>query len=239
MKRVLALLGTITILELWALYIFRTHPLIRPEWFGTLLLVIQLLMGLGGIRACRWLLRRSPVSRLESPKRDWTKLWLWCGPVGGLLMVVACVFGKLVAGYFNSLLIGWLATAHIAGGAVVWAAALPWALSDLFDDPTTGFRERLLMQVGIASHILGFAVYLGFFPGADLKPISLLAAVYFFGSILYYLIAVSVSWAFLFQFWQPRALTPSEQEANQELASPKDYLDEEDEHLLEDEERQG
>jgi hypothetical protein len=235
MKRVLTILGTITLLELWALYIFRTHPLVRPEWFGTLLLVIQLLMGLGGIRATRWLLRRSPVGRLDGPQRDWTKLWLWCGPVGGVLMVVACVLGKLVAGFFNSLLIGWMATAHIAGGAVVWVIALPWALSDLFSDSTTGFRERLLMQLGIASHILGFAVYLGFFPGSDLKPISLLAAVYFFGSILYYLMVISVSWAVIFRFWQPRVLTQEEKEANLELSSVKDYVEEENEHLLEQE----
>ena len=235
MKRVLTLLGAITALEMWALYIFRTHPLVRPEWFGTLLLVIQLLMALGGIRAARWLLRRSPVARLDGPQRDWTKLWVWCGPVGGLLMVAACVLGKLVAGFFNSLLIGWMATAHIAGGAVVWVIALPWALSDLFSDSTTGFRERLLMQLGIASHILGLAVYLGFFPGSDLKPISLLAAVYFFGSILYYLMAISVSWAIVFRFWQPRALTPKEQEANLDLSSVENFGEKEDEHLPEQE----
>jgi hypothetical protein len=235
MKRVLALLGGITILELWALYIFRTHPLVRPEWFGTLLLIIQLLMALGGIRACRWLLRSSPVSKLEGPKRDWTKLWLWCGPVGGILLAGACVYGKLVALYFNSLLIGWMATAHIAGGAVVWVIALPWALNDLFNDSTTGFRERLLMQVGIATHILGLSVYLGFFPGTELKPVSLLAAVYFFGSILYYLISVTVTWAILFRFWQPRTLTPEEQEANLEMFSAKDFVEESEEHLLENE----
>lgn len=212
MKRVLILFGTITALEIWALYIFRSHPLVRPEWFGTLLLGIQLLMALGGIRACRWLLRRSPVAELPSPQRDWTKLWVWSGPVGGVLLALACIVGKLVAGFFNSLLIGWMVTAHLAGGAVVWAVALPWAISDLLADSGTGLRERLLMQLGIASHIIGFAVYLCYFPGAELKPISLLAAVYFFGTILYYLMAVSVSWAFIFQFWKPRALPPTEQQ---------------------------
>ena len=96
MRKVLTLLGVITILEIWALYIFRTHPLVRPEWFTTLLLAIQLLMGLGGIRACRWFLRSSPASKLDGPKRDWTKLWLWCGPIGGLLLVVACLFLSLI-----------------------------------------------------------------------------------------------------------------------------------------------
>jgi hypothetical protein len=226
-KKVLATLAVITILELWALFVFRGHPLVQPEWFGTLLLIIQLVMGLGGIYACRWLLRSSPISKLAGPERDWTKLWLWCGPVGGILLAAACVLGKVVAGYFNSVLIGWIVTAHIAGGAVIWTIALPWAVSDLFSDSTTGFRERLLMQIGIASHVLGFAVYLGFFPGKDLKPVSLLIAVYFFGSILYYLIAVAVYWAFLFQFWTPRPLSEVEQEVNKKLSSPEDYITDE------------
>jgi hypothetical protein len=228
MKKVLSLLGVITLLELWALYIFRTHPLVRPEWFTTLLLVIQLLMGLGGIQACRWLLRSSPVSKLDGPQRDWTKLWLWCGPLGGLLLVGACAFGKLVAFYFNSLLIGWMATAHIAGGAVVWTIALPWTLNEMLSDPTTGFRERVLMQLGIATHILGFAAYLGFFPGSELKPVSLLAAVYFFGSIVYYLMAVAICWSVTFRFWKPRVLTPEEQEANLEVYADKDLVENED-----------
>ena len=54
MKKVISTFAVVTILELWALYIFRSHPLVKPEWFNTLLLVIQLLMGLGGIYACRW-----------------------------------------------------------------------------------------------------------------------------------------------------------------------------------------
>lgn len=231
MKRVLVVLVTVTILELWALYIFREHPLIRPEWYSTLLLVIQLLMALGGIQASRWLLRVSPVARLEGPKRDWTKLWLWCGPVGGALLALFCILGKLITGYFNSLFIGWVVCAHIAGGAALWMIALPWALNDLFRDPTTGFRERLMMQVGIASHVLGLAVYFGFFPGPELKPISLLVAVYFFGAILYYLMAVTIVWSITFTFWQPRALTEEEAEANLGLHSAEDYVTSERENL--------
>ena len=224
MKKVLTTLFIITVLELWALFIFRSHPLLQPEWFSTLILMIQLTMGLGGIYACRWLLRSSPIAKLEGPERDWTKLWLWCGPMGGLLLVLASVLGKLFACYFNSVLIGWIVTAHIAGGAVVWVVGLPWAVSDLFNDPSTGFRERLLMQVGLASHILGLAVYFVFFPGKELQPISLLVAVYFFGSILYYLISVAVGWNILFQCWQPRPLSPPEQEHNKELSSPEDFI---------------
>jgi len=102
-------------------------------------------------------------------------------------------------------------------------------VTDLFHDETTGFRERLLMQLGIASHVIGLAVYLGFFPGKDLKPISLLAAVYFFGSILYYLIAISVKWSVIFRFWKPRPLDQEETEANKELDSPDDYIPTEEE----------
>jgi hypothetical protein len=223
-RRVKIILIIITLLELWALYIFREHPLVRPEWYGSLLLGIQLLMGVGGVYACRWMLRKSPIGKLEGPKRDWTKLWLWCGPLGGLLLVKFCILGKLFATYLNSIFVGWLVTAHIAGGAVIWLIALPWAVTDLFNDETTGFRERLLMQLGIASHVIGLSVYLGFFPGRDLKPVSLLAAVYFFGSILYYLIAISVKWSLIFRFWKPRPLDHEEQEANKELASPEDYI---------------
>lgn len=224
MKKVVLTLIGITILEIWALIVFRDHPLQLPDWYSTLLLIIQLMMGMGGVFACRWLLRTSPVASLDGPERDWTKLWLWCGPIGGILLVLACLMGKVMAAQF-SLRIGWIVTAHIAGGAVVWIISLPWAVSDLFSDDSTGFRERLLMQVGIASHVLGLAVYLGFFPGPDLKPVSLLAAVYFFGAILYYLIAVSVTWAFLFRFWQPRKLSNEEQAANKKIGTPQDYIE--------------
>ena len=223
MKKILATLLTITVLEIWALSVFRGHPLVRPEWFPSLLLVIQLLMGLGGVYASRWLLRYSPVSKLEGPSSDWTKLWLWCGPVGGFLLIKACLLGKIVAAYFSSSIIGWAVAAHIAGGAVIWAVSLPWAVSDLLRDHRAGFRERLLMQAGIASHILGFAVYIGYFPGPDLNPISLLAAVYFFGAVLYYIMAVAVQWAILFKFWRPSG--PISEEApslEKESTSPSD-----------------
>lgn len=233
MKKVISTFAVVTILELWALYIFRSHPLVKPEWFNTLLLVIQLLMGLGGIYACRWLLRSSPVAKLEGPENDWTRLWLWCGPLGGLLLVKFCILGKLAMLYFNSMLVAWVITAHIAGGAVVWVIGLPWAISNLFDDPTTGFRERLLMQLGIASHVIGLAVYLGFFPGKDLKPASLLLAVYFFGSILYYLMSIALSWFVIFKFWKPKPLSPEEQDVNIEMDSPSDYVLEEGETLTE------
>jgi hypothetical protein len=225
MKRVYTLGLIVFFLELWAYTVFRGHPLVRPEWFSTLLLVIQLLMSLGGIYGARWLLRRSPVARLDGPRRDWTKLWLWCGPVGGLLLVKACVLGRLAAEQAGTLLPGLVITAHIAAGAVVWTIALPWAVSDLFADETTGFRERLLMQLGIAAHVIGFAVYLGFFPGREVSPLTLLAAVFVFGFNLYYIMSVAVCWSFIFCFWQPRPLTPVEEEINREMHSPEDYID--------------
>lgn len=225
MKRVYALGLLVLILEFWAYAVFRGHPLVRPEWFGTLLLVIQLLMCLGGIYAARWLLRRSPVAHLEGPYRDWTKLWLWCGPVGGMLFVLACVLGKLTVEYAGTLLPGLLVTAHIAAGAVIWVVALPWAVSDLFADESTGFRERLLMQLGIAAHVIGFAVYIGFFPGREIPPMSILGAVFIFGFNLFYITAAAISWSVIFKFWKPRALDPEEEELNRELHSPDDYID--------------
>ncbi len=224
MKRVYTLGLVVLALEVYAYFFFRDHPLIRPEWFSTLLLVIQLLMCLGGIYSARWLLRRSPVARLEAPRRDWTKLWLWCGPLGGLLLAKACVLGKFAADGAGTLLPGLIIAAHIAAGAVVWLAALPWAVSDLFADESTGFRERLLMQLGIASHVIGFAVYVGFFPGREIPPISILGAVVIFGFNLYYIMAVAIGWSFVFRFWKPEPLSPYEEELNRDLHSPDDYV---------------
>lgn len=224
MKKVYTLGLVVLILELWAYSVFRGHPLMRPEWFGTLLLVIQLLMSLGGIYAARWLLRRSPAARLEGPRRDWTRLWLWCGPVGGVLLVAACLLGKLAVESSGTLLPGLVIAAHIAAGAVVWTVALPWAVSDLLSDETTGFRERLLMQLGIAAHVIGFAVYLGFFPGRNVSPLSLLGAVFVFGFNLYYIMLVAVSWSVLFRFWKPESLSPVEDGVGIHLPSPEEYI---------------
>ena len=224
MKRVYTLGLLLLALEVWAYTFFRDHPLVRPDWFSTLLLVIQLLMCVGGIYAAKWLLRRSPIARLEAPMRDWTKLWLWCGPIGGLLLAKACVIGKFVADGSGTLLPGLIVVAHIAAGAVVWTAALPWAASDLFADEMTGFRERLLMQLGIASHIIGFAVYIGFFPGREIPPLTILAAVVIFGFNLYYIMAVAVGWSFVFRFWKPEPLTELEEEYNRDLHSPDQYI---------------
>ncbi len=224
MKRVYTLGLLLLALEVWAYNFFRDHPLVRPEWFSTLLLVIQLLMCVGGIYAAKWLLRRSPIARLEAPMRDWTKLWLWCGPLGGLLLAKACVIGKFVADGEGTLLPGLIVVAHAAAGAVVWTAALPWAVSDLFSDELTGFRERLLMQLGIASHIIGFAVYIGFFPGREIPPLSILAAVVVFGFNLYYIMAVSIGWSVIFRFWKPQPLTLLEEAHNLALDSPEQYI---------------
>lgn len=224
MKRVYTLGLLVLALELYAYLFFRDHPLLRPEWFSTLLLVIQLLMCVGGIYAAKWILRRSPIARLDAPRRDWTKLWLWCGPLGGILLVKACVLGKFAADEAGTLLPGLVIAAHIAAGAVVWTVALPWAVSDLFADETTGFRERLLMQLGIASHVIGFAVYIGFFPGREIPPLSILAAVVVFGFNLYYIMAVAIGWSFIFRFWKPQPLTPFEEELNRDLHSPDDYV---------------
>ncbi len=225
MKRVYALGLLVVALEIWAYTVFRGHPLIRPDWFGTLLLIIQLFMSLGGIYASRWLLRHSPIARLDGPARDWTKLWLWCGPLGGLLLVVACVLGKLAVDWNETLLPGLIIVGHIAAGAVTWTVALPWAVSDLFSDESTGIRERLLMQLGIAAHVIGFAVYIGFFPAREVPPISILGAVFIFGFHLFYITAITIGWSVIFRFWQPQPLTDLEEELNQELHSPDDFIE--------------
>lgn len=223
MKRVY-FIGLITLaLELWAYFIFRGQPLTRPEWYPTLLLAIQLVICLGGVYATRWLLRISPISRLESPRRDWTKLWLWCGPIGGLLLALACLLGKQATDQTGALLPGLVIVAHIAAGVVLWFIFLPWAASDLFSDPSAGFREKLLMQFGLVSHVIGLAVYIGFFPGGQVPPLSLLGAAFIFAFNLYYIMIVSITWSIVFLFWQPGALSPEEEKLNLRLESSDSY----------------
>lgn len=204
MKRVYFLGGLLLALEIWAFSLIRSHPLVRPEWFTTLLLAIELTMVVGGLYGARWLVHQSPLVHLESPRQDWTKLWLWCGPMGGVLLALACVLGKLITDYTGTLILGVAVAAHLAAGAVLWVLTLPWAASDLFNDPNSGIRERWLMQLGVASHVLGIAVYVGFFPGHEISPLSLLGAAMAFAFNAYYLMAISIAWSIVFRYWYPQ-----------------------------------
>lgn len=226
MKRVYALGLLVLTLELWAYSVFRSHPLVRPDWFSSLLLVIQLLMCLTGIYAARWLLRKSPVAALDGPRRDWTKLWLWCGPVGGVSLVLACLLGKLATLSSGTLLAGLVVVAHLAAGAVVWTVALPWAVSDLLQDPNADSRERWLMQLGIVAQVAGFAAYFGFFPGRDVSPLSLVAVVFVFGFHLYYISVAAIVWSLIFRFWQPQPRSQEEVDSDRELDEllPPEFL---------------
>ena len=212
MKRVFGTFLIITILEIWAFKTIRDHPIIWPDWFSTLLLVIQLMMGLGGIFACRWLLRKSPVSRVASPENDWAKLWLWCGPLGGPLLIKACLIGYFVTEYLGSTRPGVIVAGHIAGGAVLWTVALPWVLRILSKEKALTKRDKLMAGLGVLSHGIGIAFYLLFFPGPDVPPVSLLGAVYLFGFNLYYLMMVTLHWGLIFKFWKPEATIPTPEE---------------------------
>ncbi|MGE0491549.1 MAG: hypothetical protein AB7S38_20225 [Vulcanimicrobiota bacterium] len=224
MLRVFAMFLVVTGLEVFAFWIHREHPIIKPDYWKTLLLFAQLGMSWGGLEACRWLLRRSPVAKLKGPVNDWTKLWLWTGPIGGLLLTKACLLGYLVHQYSESKLAGPLVVGHICGGALLWLVALPWAIQDVLADETIGLREKILLNLGIGSHLIGFVVYFTVYPAQTVPVVSLLSSLFFFYFILYYLMMVQLKWSLIFRFWKPSAEAPTVASLH-ELAEPTRYLD--------------
>lgn len=203
MKRVFFVFILVTIIELVAYWVHMEHPLVRPHYWNTLLLVGQFGMIYGGIEASRWLMRKSPLARLKAPVNDWTKLWLWVGPVGGVLLTIACIKGYFVDQIATGRLPALLIVAHVAGGALLWAIAAPFAIKDLYADSEAGFRERVLCHTGIATHVVGFCVYFLVFPAQTIPPATILIAAFFFYFVLYY-VMLSIIWLWIMlRFWQP------------------------------------
>ncbi len=229
MVRIVFVFLVVTVVELFAFWIHREHPMVKPDYWKAVLLTAQLGMSWGGVEACRWLLRRSPVAQLKGPENDWTKLWVWTGPVGGLLLVKACLLGYLADTYADSRLAGPIIVGHICGGALLWLLCLPWAMPDLLNDPEITIRERLLLNFGIASHLLGFVVYFTVYPGQSVPLVSLLSSLFFFYLLLYYLMLCMIKWAVIFRFWKPVPATTPGPQTVKDLSEPTRYLDDEDE----------
>lgn len=229
MSRVFILYVAVTVLEFIAFWVYREHPIIRPDYWNTLLLVAQLGMCWGGVEAARWLLRRSPVAGLPGPTSEWTKLWLWAGPPGGLLLGVACLLGMLADQATSSKLAGPVVVAHLSGGAVLWVIASFWAAPDLLRDPESGHLERMLLNLGISSHILGLIVYFTIYPAQSVPFVSLLVTVFFFYFLLYYVMLTMMCWALVFRVWKPANPVPHEAvELELEVSEPTRYLNEDD-----------
>ncbi|MBI3928923.1 MAG: hypothetical protein HY319_25500 [Armatimonadetes bacterium] len=205
MKRVALLFLFVTALEWVAFRIHRNHPLVWPEYFSTVLLVIALVTCWAGIEAARWLLRTSPAARMPGPISDWTRLWVWIGPVGGALLCLGCLLGSLANKISPSHLAGFLVVGHFSGGALAWVAALPWAAPDLYRDPDAGYVEKTLLNLGLFTHALGFLTFFLVYPGThpEFSIGWLLASAYFFNFILYYLMVSVLCWAAIFRFWRP------------------------------------
>ena len=140
MIRVFLSLVLAMVAEYYAFYVYRSHPLVRPAYFQTLCLVIQMSMCYSGIEAARWLLRHSPAAKAKGIESDWAKLWIWMGPPGGILLTLACLLGSFADHISESRLAGPLVVAHISGGALCWLIGGFWAVPLAFGDPQMTLR---------------------------------------------------------------------------------------------------
>ena len=199
MIRLWLLFAGLTGIELWAFQVYRNHPLLLPEYFKMVLLCIQFIMCWGAVDAARWLLRRSPAARRSGPVSDWLRLWLWVGPSGGALLVLACLIGRWTDSISTSRLAGPLVVAHISGGALAWVLAAFWAVPELFGDSQTTLFDKLMALAGIAAHALGLWVYLRVYPGSTLSLVTLVAPMIYFALLLYYVLAATLVWDVFFR----------------------------------------
>ncbi|GMU57166.1 MAG: hypothetical protein AMXMBFR33_63120 [Candidatus Xenobia bacterium] len=209
MLRIVILFGVITLLEVYAFISYRNHPIVQPGWFSYLLSLIKLAMCWGGIEAARWLLRKSPIAR-RGAGNDWTRLWLWLGPPGGLLMCLACLLGWLAATLTPGRLAGPLVVAHAAAGALSWLIAAPWVLKEIFG--STSRTEKVVLWLGLLTHLSGMALYIWVYPGKALSPLSILGSLLFYYFILYHIMLSCLLLAGLFKVWKPQLAAPEEGE---------------------------
>lgn len=205
MLRIIVLFFVITALELYAFISYRNHPIVQPGWFKHLLSLIQFAMCWGGIEAARWLLRKSPIAR-RGAGNDWTRLWLWLGPPGGLLLVLACLLGYGATLITPGRIAGLVVVAHAAAGALSWLIAAPWVLKEIFGAASK--LEKGILFLGLFTHLSGLAVYYSFYPGERLNPLSILGSLFFYYFIAYHVMLCCLILAGVFQFWQPQLALP-------------------------------
>jgi hypothetical protein len=208
--RLLALFGLITIIEIVAVYLIRTRPLLLPTWFATLLGAAKLLMCVGGVEAARWLLRHSPAAHRKVPESDWTRLWLWTGVPGGFMLGVGSLLGKLATLLLPGRIIDFFLLGHFVAGALVWTAAAPWAVADTLKSRAPATLERRLMELGLLFHGLGFALLAWVYPGLAYRkwPEALLwtlGQITHYYYIFYYVLLAALLWGAAFRYWRPAA----------------------------------
>jgi hypothetical protein len=192
MIRLWLLFGALTGVECWAFQVYRSHPIVLPDYFKMMLLGIQFLMCWGAFDSSRWMLRRSPIARRPGPTSDWLRLWLWMGPSGGTALLAACYLGRWVDSLTTSRLAGPLIVAHVSGGALAWMVAAGWALPELLSDPVATAGNKGMALAGLLFHGLGLYIYLTVYPGSLGAVFGLVAPITYFALLLYYVLIASL-----------------------------------------------
>ena len=217
MKRLVLTFILVTLAEFFAFHIFRSHPITRPAYFPALLTAIQFFMSYGGIESARWLLRKSPAARTAGPDSDWTRLWLWVGPPGGILMVIT----SLLAWWASRQGLNWVTPAillaHAAGGGLLWLCASLEMLPNLarlhpLHRPFCG----KLAAAGLLTHLCGLYFYAKVYPASELQVGLFAMAILLTYFVFYYIWAACMIWMVIFRFWTPPPMpdasdTPSSQ----------------------------
>lgn len=204
MKRLVIAFILVTLAELYAFNMFRNHPISLPDGFWPLVTVIQFFMSYGGIESARWLLRKSPVARAPGPDSDWTRLWIWLGAPGGLLMVVSSVAALLVSQTTTSLLPPTLVLGHVAGGGILWLCLSVEMLPGLARvHPRARSLNGQLALAGLFTHLCGLYCYAKLYPAGQLQVGLLFAGVLLTYFVFYYVWAACLCWAVVFRFWKP------------------------------------
>lgn len=204
MKRLVVSLAVVTAAEIYAFYIFRSHPISRPAYFPALVTAIQFWMCYGGIESARWLLRRSPAARAPGPLSDWARLWIWVGPFGGLLMVLSSLLGWLASCFTNSWLPPAILLGHAAGGGMLWLLSSLEGVRHFatLDSASRRFNGGLA-GLGLLTHLVGIYCYARFYPAGQLQVGLLFGAILLTYFVFYYLWLSCLAWAVVFRFWSP------------------------------------
>ena len=204
MKRLVLTFVLVTVAEIYAFWVFRSHPISRPDYFPALLTVIQFFMSYGGIESARWLLRKSPVARTAGPDSDWTRLWIWLGLPGGLLMVATSALAWLASTQTPSWLPPAILLGHAAGGGILWLCASLEMLPSLARvQPLARRLNGNLALMGLFTHLLGLYFYAKVYPAGQLKVGLFIVAVLLTYFVFYYVWAACMFWAVIFRFWTP------------------------------------
>lgn len=220
MGRLRALLALIVVLEVVAFAVLRNHPLKQPAWYDSLIALIKFLMCWGGVEAARWLLRDSPAARYPGPDSDWVRLWLWVGPPGGALLALGCLAGWWLSVAVGGRLVTYVFLGHFVAGALVWLAASPWVVPAVIRERPPHSLDRRLLNLGMALHGAGFAVYAWVYPATarwenGWKALAVtLGHLWHYYFVFFSLLVAAVIWSYLFGCWRPPEAVAGEGKAD-------------------------